>query len=135
MTRANPGDKMRNSRSSKTRTLFRVLKAFCLLALPATLHATRAVGDLSSVRGFNYTPATAAGHGGFWQDYDPQTVDHDLNLAIRLNLNQARVFVPYDAWAANKTAAQAHLIDFVRACNKYHIGVMPVLAVGDRMID
>jgi hypothetical protein len=93
------------------------------------------INDLSSVRGFNYTPAGAAGHAGFWENYDAATVDKDLALAVRLNLNQARVFMPYDAWAGNKATFREHVVAFVRACDHHNIGVMPVLAPGDRMID
>jgi hypothetical protein len=107
----------------------------CLVAAPAAVGAARTVTDLSSVRGFNYTPATAQGHLGFWQKYDAETVERDLGFAVRLNLNQARVFVPFDAWAENKEGFREHLSAFVRACNEHHIGVMPVLAPGDRMID
>src|SRR6202022_690873 len=104
---------------------------FCLLATPAVIRASRVINDLSSVRGFNYTPAGAAGHAGFWEDYDAATVDKDLALAVRLNLNEARVFMPYDAWAGNKAAFREHVVAFVRACNHHNIGVMPVLAPGD----
>lgn len=124
-----------NTTPTGTRRLWRVLRLAAFILAPAVLHAFRAVGDLSSVRGFNYTPAHSAGHGGFWLEYDPQVVDHDLDLAVRLDLNQARVFVPYEAWASHRSTVEQHLAEFIRACKRHNIGVMPVLAPGDRMID
>jgi len=115
------------SASRRSRLL---LQLAILFVIPAALQASRAVGDLSSMRGFNYTPANRAGHGGFWLEYDPHVVDHDLDLAVRLNLNQARVFVPYETWASNKASGRTHLAEFIRACREHNIGVMPVLAAG-----
>jgi hypothetical protein len=59
--------------------------------------------DLTSVRGFNYTPSRdetigSGGHAALWLKYDGAQVERDLTNARRLNLNQVRVFVAYSAW-------------------------------------
>ncbi len=94
--------------------------------------------DLSNVRGFNYTPANAAARPGHhisqWLDYDPATTEHDLDLAKRLNLNEVRVFLAYQAWEQDKAAFGEHVLDFVRACHRHDIGVMPVVTYPREMI-
>ena len=83
--------------------------------------------DLSNVRGFDYTAASAKGHSGMWLNYDPAVTEFDLDLAKRLNLNQVRVFLAYDAYVKDKAAFRKNLLHFVRACHKRDIGVMPVV--------
>jgi len=90
--------------------------------------------DLSKVRGFNYTAATARGHSGMWLNYDPAETDRDLDLAKRLNLNQVRVFIAYAAYVKDKAAFRENLLHFVRACHKRDIGVMPVVTYSREII-
>lgn len=83
--------------------------------------------DLSGVRGFDYTTAAAAGHTGMWVNYEAAQVGHELDFAKRLNLNQVRVFVTYQAYSEDKVALLQHLLHFVRACRQRDIGVMVVV--------
>ena len=114
------------------------MKALSVLILGLTIFAS-AVGaaernipkDLSKVRGFNYTAANVAAsprhHIDHWLHYNRAVTEFDLDLAKRLNLNQARVFVPYDAYLADKESLRDNLQHFVRACHERGIGVMPVV--------
>jgi hypothetical protein len=91
------------------------------------------LGDLSDIRGFNYTPAGVAQprhHIDCWVKYDETVIEHDLDLAVRLKLNQVRVFVPYQVYVEIKDTLTGRLRHFVRACNKRGIGVMPVVGSG-----
>jgi hypothetical protein len=87
--------------------------------------------DLSGVRGFNYTPANVEGfprhHIDCWISYDETVIEHDLNLAKRLNLNQVRIFVPYQVYIEDKKELPKKLLHFVRACHERGIGIMPVV--------
>jgi hypothetical protein len=83
--------------------------------------------DLSDVRGFNYQSAESNGHAEFWLQYDPAVTERDLDNAVRLQLNQVRVFVPYAAWERNKEALRKNLLHFVRAAHDRGIGVMPTM--------
>jgi hypothetical protein len=60
--------------------------------------------------------------------------EFDLDLAKRLNLNQARVFVPYEAYRANRQSLRDNLQHFVRASHERGIGVMPVVVYTREMI-
>jgi hypothetical protein len=89
--------------------------------------------DPSCIRGFNYTPASGVAprhHIGWWLHYDSATVEFDLDLAKRLNLNQVRVFVPYALYTEDKDALPIQLRHFVRECYRRGIGVMPVVGSG-----
>jgi hypothetical protein len=89
--------------------------------------------DPSLIRGFNYTPANVAPprhHVDTWVHYDSAKIEFDLNLAKSLNLNQVRVFVPYEVYTEDKVTLPAKLRHFVRECYKRGIGVMPVVGNG-----
>ena len=86
--------------------------------------------DLSDVRGFNYTAASATGHGDHWLHYQPAETERELDFAKRLHLNQARVFVFYDIFRQDKESLGTNLIHFVRACHQRGIGVMVVVGCG-----
>lgn len=94
--------------------------------------------DPSLIRGFNYTPANAVSphhHADAWVKYDSATVAFDLDLAKKLNLNQVRVFVPYEVYTKIKDELPAKLRHFVRECYKRGIGVMPVVGSGPWLMD
>jgi hypothetical protein len=89
--------------------------------------------DLSDIRGFNYTPANVAAprhHIDTWVKYNKAVIEFDLDLAKKLNLNQVRVFVPYQVYTEDKAGLTEKLRHFVRECNKRGIGVMPVVGSG-----
>jgi hypothetical protein len=83
--------------------------------------------DLSAVRGFNYQSAETIGHAEFWLQYSPSVTERDLDYAVRLQLNQVRVFVPYAAWERNKEGLRKNLLHFVRAAHARGMGVMPTM--------
>ena len=104
------------------------------------LNALKAVAgvapDLSNVRGFNYNTTSSVddsngvAYTDQWLRYNHDEVNRDMGYAQRLNLNQARVFLSYNAWLKNKAVFREHLIDFVRTSHAHGIGVMPVLVDG-----
>ena len=120
----------------------RILSVFVLgltvLASTADAAPRNVPKDLSHVRGFNYTAANVAAsprhHIDHWVSYKRAETEFDLDLAKRLNLNQVRVFVPYQAYVHDKAALREHLLHFVRACHERDIGVMPVVTYSREMI-
>ncbi|MBZ5516768.1 MAG: hypothetical protein LAN62_18345 [Acidobacteriia bacterium] len=94
--------------------------------------------DLSNVRGFNYTAANVATsprhHIDHWISYNPATTEFDLDLAKRLNLNQVRIFLAYQAYVQDKAGFREHLLHFVRACHQRDIGFMPVVTYSREII-
>ena len=94
--------------------------------------------DPSLIRGFNYTPANAVSphhHIDTWVKYDSTRIEFDLDLAKILNLNQVRVFVPYEAYVEDKEGLPLKLRHFVQECYKRGIGVMPVVGYGPWLRD
>jgi hypothetical protein len=122
--------------------LKRAMWLFCALLVSLSAHAVNVKTDLSGVRGFNYTPASSnyapgseEGFPGFWST-NAATVERDLDYAKnQLNLNQVRVFIPFSAWAVNKSGFREQLVQFVRACRERSIGVMLVLYPDPLIID
>jgi hypothetical protein len=103
------------------------LIALLLLAgVPASAQR-RVPKDLSGVRGFNYMAAGGGGHLEHWQKYSAAETERDLDWAQRLQLNQMRVLIPYQAWAQDKATLKKNLQRLVRAANQRGIGVMPTL--------
>ena len=98
-----------------------------------TIKAAGLAPDLSNVRGFNYNTissvddARGVAYTDQWIRYNHEEVNRDMGYAQRLHLNEARVFLSYNAWLKDRTAFREHLIDFVRTCHAHGIGVMPVL--------
>jgi hypothetical protein len=104
-------------------------------------NAAKVPSDLAGVRGFNYTPSAVsdtAGHEnafpGFWS-VKSDIVERDLRYAKQLDLNQVRVFIPYSAWATDKTGFLNKLTSFIRECHQRDIGVMLVLYPDPRIFD
>jgi hypothetical protein len=83
--------------------------------------------DLSKVRGFNYQSAATKNHTDHWLSYNPAHTDFELDLAKRLNLNQARVFISYAAYAKDKKVFFERVQHLIRAAHKRGIGVMIVV--------
>ena len=90
--------------------------------------------DLSGVRGFNYMSAETRTHTEHWQKYDPAITERDLDYAKRLNLNQARVFLSYQAYTEDKQRFLSNLVHLVRAAHQRGIGVMPVVGYSTNMV-
>jgi hypothetical protein len=108
---------------------FRVAALTALLSIVAAPVSgqRRIPKDLSGVRGFNYQSAPTTGHAQHWQQYSAAETERDFDFARRLQLNQARVFIPYTAWAQDKEAFRKNLLHLVRAAHQRGIGVMPTL--------
>ena len=85
--------------------------------------------DLTKVRGFNYTPAFIENKQkeDCWVKYNKSVIEHDLDLAKSLNLNQVRVFVRYNAYQLVKDSLAGRLQHFIRESHKRGMGVMLVL--------
>ncbi|MCE7987060.1 MAG: hypothetical protein DYG89_38295 [Caldilinea sp. CFX5] len=79
------------------------------------------------LRGFNYTPSTAANDIAFWRDYDAALVERELTYAQRLGLNSVRPFLAYVVYEREPAAFLARLRHFVRAAHARGISVMPVI--------
>ena len=103
------------------------LTALVLAAATPALAQRRIPKDLSGVRGFNYQSASTNGHVGQWLQYSAAETERDFDFAKRLQLNQARVFVPYAAWAKDKEAFRKNLLHLVRAAHQRGIGLMPTI--------
>ena len=71
--------------------------------------------------------APTAGHAQHWLEYSAAETERDFDFARRLQLNQARVFIPYSAWAQNNEAFRKNLLHLIRAAHQRGIGVMPTL--------
>jgi len=114
-----------------SKQLLWVILAVLTFACRSSVLVSKFATDLSNVRGFNYTPALVQGpprhHIDCWISYDEEVIEFDLDLAVKLNLNQCRVFVPYQSWQEDKDGLAGKLEHFVRACHERGIGVMPVV--------
>jgi len=103
------------------------LAALVLLGGAPVSAQRRTPNDLSTIRGFNYQSAPTTGHAQHWLQYSAAETERDLDFAKRLQLNQARVFTPFSAWAQDKEAFRKNLLHLVRAAHQRGIGVMPTL--------
>ena len=83
--------------------------------LPATAVAANILMDLAKIRGANYRAAGAKDTTDHWLHYKPAETGRDLDYARRLNLNQIRIFVSYEAWTADKPAFRENLVHLLRA--------------------
>jgi hypothetical protein len=101
--------------------------AVCVLCLAAVAAGANVPKDLSNVRGFNYASSFVRGHTETWTKYNAAEVERDLGYAQRLNFNQVRVFVTYEAWTADKEAFRKNLVHFVRAARQRGMGTMPTI--------
>lgn len=110
--------------------------AIAMLSLSAMAQPTKEekmAYDFSKMRGFNYTPAGVAAprhHTDAWVLYNEETACFDMDLAQKLNLNQARVFVNYQAYQEIGEKLGPFLKHFFKECAKRGIGVTPVVFGG-----
>ena len=113
------------------------MKIRCLLSaaiLAATAMAADGPKDLSGIRGANYRAAGAKDTTDHWLHYSAAETERDLDYARRLNLNQIRVFISYEAWSADKPAFRTNLVHLLRAAHQRGLGVMPVVGNTEQMI-
>jgi len=105
-----------------------VLGLGLMVSAGAVLAAERNIPqDLSKIRGFNYQAAWSRGVGSYLPNYNPADTEFDLDLAKRLDLNQVRVFLGFNAYQNDKETFRKTLLHLVRACRQRGIGLMPVL--------
>lgn len=115
---------------------FLIIAAAMLLAVTAAAQPTKEEKmsfDFSKMRGFNYTPAGVASprhHTDAWVLYNEETACFDMDLAQKLNLNQARVFVNYQVYQEIGEKLGPILKHFFKECAKRGIGVTPVVGGG-----
>lgn len=113
------------------------MKIACFLTatmLAAAAAAANVPKDLSSVRGANYRASAAKDTTDHWLHYNPAETERDLDYARRLNLNQIRVFISYEAWNADKPLFRRNLVHLVRAAHQRGLGVMVVVGNTEQMI-
>lgn len=94
--------------------------------------------DCTKIRGFNYTPAGVAEprhHIDTWVKYDEEVIAHDLDLAKGLDLNFARVFVPYQSYDELGDTLTYRLRDFAQKCEERGIKFTPVVGYGRWLYD
>lgn len=94
--------------------------------------------DCTKIRGFNYTPAGVAEprhHIDTWVKYDEEVVAHDLDLAKGLDLNFARVFVPFQSYDELGDTLTYRLRDFARKCEERGMKFTPVVGYGRWLYD
>ena len=113
------------------------LLALCSCA-PKVQKVDKYAIDCTQIRGFNYTPATVKDprhHVDTWVSYDPDEAAFNLDLAKSLNLNMARVFVPYQCFTELGDELAPRLQDFARKLDERGMGFVPVVGSGRWMRD
>src|SRR5208282_155944 len=105
--------------------------ALSLLPLRAQAETPK---DLSSVRGFNYTPGSVTDEQLYMQ-YDDAEVNRDFGYARSLNLNQARIFARYSEWKQDRPKFEDSFRHVMAAAKRHHIQLMFVLAPGRDVVD
>ena len=111
--------------------------AFCACS-PKVQKVDKYAIDCTQIRGFNYTPATVADprhHVDTWVSYNPDEAAFNLDLAKSLNLNMARVFVPYQCFTELGDELAPRLQDFARKLDERGMGFVPVVGSGRWMRD
>lgn len=82
--------------------------------------------DLSTVRGFNYTPASVDNEQLYLQ-YDDAEVNRDFGFAQSLKLNQVRAFLRYSEWATDTPKFRDSFRKLLAAVKRHDMQVMFVL--------
>ena len=83
--------------------------------------------DYASLRGFNYTQPDAWNDMAFWSAYRHEIVERDMGYAKRLQLNCARIFLPYPVYRKDPEGFLSNVKDFVRTAWKYGIATNPIV--------
>ncbi|MCC2686919.1 MAG: cellulase family glycosylhydrolase [Paenibacillaceae bacterium] len=84
---------------------------------------------IGPVRGFNYVTGTAVNSTEMWQadTFDLQTIDKELGWAKQAGLNQARVFLQYVVWEADREGYIHRMKQFLEIASGHGILTMFVL--------
>ncbi len=106
---------------------FAIIVATACILQTAALAQSRAFPDSSSIRGVNYILSGREGVDEMWFRYDSNQAARELDYAKRLNFNQARIFLSYKAWLADRPAFRSNVVDIIRICRERGIGTMLTL--------
>ncbi len=88
--------------------------------------------DYSTLRGFNYTQSDAWNDYDFWSHYKHDIIERDMGYARRLQLNSARIFLPYRNYAEDPTGFLANVKDFIQTAWRYGVSTNPIIFLGFR---
>ena len=83
--------------------------------------------DYAALRGFNYTQPDAWNDRAFWSDYKHDVVERDMGYAKKLQLNCARIFLPFPVYREDPDRFLENVRDFVRTAWKYGIATNPII--------
>ena len=83
--------------------------------------------DYSWLKGFNYVPSYAQNSLEFWNKYDGEQIEKELEYARRLGLNCARVFLAYVVYKKGPEAFCRNVLHFVRSAWEKGICTLPVV--------
>ena len=65
----------------------------------------------------------------------PEQVDFELSCAERLQINSVRFWAQQDLWEKDPKGYEQEILDFVRACDRHKISVMPIFFNGNIIAD
>lgn len=88
------------------------------------------LADYSHIRGFNYTASYAKDDRDFWEHYRHDVVDREMGYAQRMNLNSARIFLPYVSYLRDPSGFLAGVKDFVQTAWAHGISTSPIVYFG-----
>ena len=88
------------------------------------------LADYSHIKGFNYTASYAKDDRDFWEHYRHDVVDREMGYAQRMNLNSARIFLPYVSYVRDPSGFLAGVKDFVQTAWAHGISTPPIVYFG-----
>ena len=88
------------------------------------------LADYSHIKGFNYTASYAKDDRDFWEHYRHDVVDREMGYAQRMNLNSARIFLPYVSYVRDPSGFLAGVKDFVQTAWAHGISTSPIVYFG-----
>ena len=86
--------------------------------------------DYSKLRGFNYTQPDSWNDREFWSHYHHDIVERDMGYAERLQLNSARIFLPYSVYKADPERFLSDVKDFVQTAYRHGVSTNPIVYFG-----
>ena len=86
--------------------------------------------DYSKLRGFNYTQPDSWNDREFWSHYHHDIVERDMGYAERLQLNSARIFLPYSVYKADPEQFLSDVKDFVQTAYRHGVSTNPIVYFG-----
>jgi len=79
--------------------------------------------------GANFNPSTAINQIEMWQegDFDPETIDRELEWAADIGFNTMRVYLHYLVWAHSAEGFKSRLDEYLSIADSHDIGTIFVL--------